>query len=244
VQSYDIVTADLNRDGLSDIIYGDSTGSSFYVNLGNGDGTFRPRIALTSATGSSARGIEIADFNGDGILDLFGTYSSSGTSDLFIGNGDGTFKAESNLGGAGVPWKPTSGDFNGDGALDVAIAAYTGNVVNVRLGQTTQLTTMPYLTIVTQSQARSALSTIEATRSRISLELGLSGAYQSRLGVSLNTLADARVQSLAAAKRIMDADVAEESAELTRRSIIQEAAGAIPAQANQQPSLVLKLLGQ
>ncbi|MEQ1634945.1 MAG: flagellin, partial [Planctomycetota bacterium] len=47
----------------------------------------------------------------------------------------------------------------------------------------------------------------------------------------------------AAESRIRDVDVARETAELTKNSILQQAAISILAQANTQPQLVLRLLG-
>ncbi len=54
--------------------------------------------------------------------------------------------------------------------------------------------------------------------------------------VSLVNVSDAR-------SRIKDADFAQESAELTRNQIIQQAASAILTQANQRPEVALSLLG-
>ena len=51
------------------------------------------------------------------------------------------------------------------------------------------------------------------------------------------------VENMAAASgRIMDADVAEEAANLTRTQILQQAGAAVLGQANQQPALALQLL--
>ncbi|MBF0188802.1 MAG: flagellin FliC, partial [Magnetococcales bacterium] len=47
----------------------------------------------------------------------------------------------------------------------------------------------------------------------------------------------------AARSRIMDADIAAETSQLTKNSILQQAATAILAQANQQPQMALQLLG-
>jgi flagellin len=69
------------------------------------------------------------------------------------------------------------------------------------------------------------------------------GAIQNRLESTMVTL-DINVENLTASEsRIRDVDVASESAELTRNSIIQQAAVAILGQANVQPQLALSLLG-
>jgi len=60
--------------------------------------------------------------------------------------------------------------------------------------------------------------------------------------VAAATLGVIGENSLAAESRIRDADVAEDSATLVRLGIVQQAASAVLAQANQQPSLALALL--
>ena len=114
---------DLDGDGKLDLIavnQGATTGQStgtLGVLLGNGDGTFRTAI-VTSTTRLSIdyfAQVAIADFNGDGKLDI-----ACGASDfLLLGNGDGTFQPVLPLGfeGTGI----AAGDFNGDGRPDLAV---------------------------------------------------------------------------------------------------------------------------
>jgi flagellin len=128
--------------------------------------------------------------------------------------------------------------------LDMAAAVYWGasSKVNVFLSNTQEVTTTARLNICTRAGALDAMGTIDATLQRISSELGAIGSTQSRFAVTLNTLASSRENFAAAAGRIMDADVAEESANLTRTQILQQAGAAVLAQANLQPSLALQLL--
>jgi flagellin len=71
---------------------------------------------------------------------------------------------------------------------------------------------------------------------------GTLGAVESRLETTINNLTVARENFMAAESVIRDVDVAAESAELTRLTILQQAGTAILAQANQQPRLALQLL--
>ncbi|MFT5735019.1 MAG: flagellin, partial [Planctomycetota bacterium] len=66
---------------------------------------------------------------------------------------------------------------------------------------------------------------------------------QNRLGSTLRSLANVRENTSAAESRIRDVDIAMETADLTRNSILQQAATSILSQANQQPQLALSLLG-
>ncbi|WP_306688508.1 flagellin, partial [Candidatus Magnetominusculus xianensis] len=70
------------------------------------------------------------------------------------------------------------------------------------------------------------------------------GAVQNRFEAIISNLSNV-VENLSAARsRIMDADIANETATLTRNAILQQAGTAVLAQANQQPQLALQLLGK
>lgn len=64
----------------------------------------------------------------------------------------------------------------------------------------------------------------------------------SRLQIASNTLSQLRENQEAAYSRIMDVDVAEETANLIKNQILQKAASAILGQTNMQAKLVLDLL--
>jgi flagellin len=88
-----------------------------------------------------------------------------------------------------------------------------------------------------------AITNIDAAINTISSLRGTLGAVQNRLGSTINNLA-IQVENLSAAEsRIRDVDVAYETAQLTRNSILQQAAISVLAQANAQPQSALRLLG-
>lgn len=95
-----------------------------------------------------------------------------------------------------------------------------------------------------ESTAR-ALDALEVTRNRLedlSKTRGRFGAVQSRLETALKVVYTARESTIAAESQIRDADIAHEAAQLVRARILQQAAAAVLAQANQQPANALKLL--
>lgn len=94
-----------------------------------------------------------------------------------------------------------------------------------------------------QSAAQNALTAVNAAIVSLSNVRGVVGATQSRLSSAVNFLQVARENFAAAESRIRDSDVATDTAQLVRLQILQQAGTAILAQANQQPQLVLKLLG-
>ena len=93
-----------------------------------------------------------------------------------------------------------------------------------------------------QSAARLAIDAINSAITSVTRNRGTLGAAEARLEVAVNNLQVARENFKAAESRIRDVDVAQESAELTRLNILQQAGAAVLAQANAQPQLALQLL--
>jgi hypothetical protein len=110
-------TADLNGDGILDIVYTGEIGGQYtmFIHLGNGDGSFTRKTSMD--IGFTEGATDIGDFNHDGKVDLAvqSTLNGGGVS-IFLGNGDGTFHSASSLPGSG---SPVVADINGDGNLDV-----------------------------------------------------------------------------------------------------------------------------
>lgn len=99
------------------------------------------------------------------------------------------------------------------------------------------------LAVSSQESAQSSIGAIITAIETVATKRGSLGAVESRLNTAIANLRVARENFAAAESRIRDADVAEETANLTRASILQQAGVAVLAQANQQPALALQLLG-
>lgn len=94
-----------------------------------------------------------------------------------------------------------------------------------------------------KSGARDALSTVDSALEKLGVLRANFGAIQSRLDATTSNL-DIQYENLSAANsRIRDTDVAKESAEIASAQILQQAAVGVLAQANQFPSVALKLVG-
>lgn len=68
------------------------------------------------------------------------------------------------------------------------------------------------------------------------------GAIINRISYSVDNLANVSLNTSASRSRIVDADYAKASSELARSQIVEQAATAMLAQANQQPQTVMQLL--
>ncbi len=129
-----IVVGDFNADGKADVATANTGGSGLTVLLGNGDGTFTAGGSSGSAqvTGGTLPQLSLADFNGDGKLDLVVASQTNGTltGAILLGNGDGTFTNASGLGS-----DPTDSfalavrDFNGDGNSDIVVVDNHGTTL-------------------------------------------------------------------------------------------------------------------
>ncbi len=96
--------------------------------------------------------------------------------------------------------------------------------------------------VTTFTKASDALKTVDSALSFISGERARLGALQSRFETSINNLQVTAENLSASRSRIMDADFAQETANLARAQILQQAGTAMVAQANQIPQGVLALL--
>jgi hypothetical protein len=86
------------------------------------------------SVGSSPGQVVVADFNGDGKLDLAVLNTGDQTISILLGNGDGTFQPATSQPAGGAVTFLAAGDFNGDGKLDLAVAYGSANTVSVLLG--------------------------------------------------------------------------------------------------------------
>lgn len=99
------------------------------------------------------------------------------------------------------------------------------------------------LDLESQGGAESAISLIDNATATVSTERAKLGAYQNRLDHTINNLTATSENLTAAESRIRDVDMAKEMMSFTKNNILNQAATAMLAQANQMPQGVLQLLG-
>jgi len=100
------------------------------------------------------------------------------------------------------------------------------------------------LSIGTQDSAMRSLTAIDGALDQVSLQRADLGAIQNRLDATINNLTSSSTNMTTARSRILDTDYSAETTALNKAQIIQQAATAMLAQANQQPQMVLSLLKQ
>ena len=125
----------MNKDGRVDLVTTDPFTDSVKVFLGNGRGSFGSPQSYAASPWAGA--LTVADFNGDGVLDLITTRrnqyyaSDDATASVSLGIGNGAFALPLTYAVGSYPSGTAVGDFNGDGRMD-AVSANTGaNSVSV-----------------------------------------------------------------------------------------------------------------
>ncbi|MFL5814353.1 MAG: flagellin [Bdellovibrionia bacterium] len=102
---------------------------------------------------------------------------------------------------------------------------------------------MESISTMTKQSSQQNLATLDAAINHLNENRSTLGAFQNRLNSTINNLQVYTENLSAANSRIRDTDMAEETSEMTKNSILTQAGVAMLGQANQTPQAVLKLLG-
>jgi len=130
-------------------------------------------------------------------------------------------------------------------SLDIQVGISAGEIITVSLVDTTAATlAIDQEDVTSAANATTSLAVIDAAIDAVTTGRGQLGAAQNRMGSAIASIAAAREAVASAESRIRDVDVAMETADLTRNTILQQAAVSVLAQANVQPQLALNLLQQ
>ena len=139
----------------------------------------------------------------------------------------------------------TQTKFNG---VDIVGAGASANVFQVgpNNGDTLTITTTTVTTVggnvLTTGAALTAVADLDTGLDAINTSRAVYGAAMNRFSLAISNLQITGENQAAARGRIVDADFAAETANLSRAQIMQQAGGAMVAQANQLPNQVLALL--
>ncbi|MFT8310764.1 MAG: flagellin [Sporolactobacillus sp.] len=246
------------------ISWDDGNSASAVVTLKDSTGTALATISqdLSSTTsfnfGSGAYKFNISGpVNTDGVGSL--TFRTEMEADYSVQNSGGVTTSATNV-------VSTNGDVEINGfrigvdkgltvGTDVSALVVSGNDIQFQIGanesQTTELAIndmrsaalgVANLDVSSQTNATAAIPTVDDAIKSVSQERGKLGALQNRLEHTINNLGTSSENLTAAESRIRDVDMAAEMSNFTKNNILNQAAQAMLAQANQLPQGVLQLL--
>lgn len=123
-----VAIGDINGDEIPDVVAASSAGNaiaSLDLFLGTGDGTLQTPTTI-GAGGSFSYEVELADANGDDILDIYALNRSQSRLEMRFGNGNATFQEPVNYNAVFGASNLVLADLSGDDLLDVACTAQDG----------------------------------------------------------------------------------------------------------------------
>jgi FG-GAP-like repeat len=126
-----VLVTDVNKDGNEDLITTNIDNNNVSILLGNGSGDFGPQTTFIADYPLDA---VLADFNGDGNIDIAATGAYGNTNhwvSLLLGDGQGLFSHPTKFSVGVGPWSISTGDFNNDGKTDVVTGNLNSNNVSI-----------------------------------------------------------------------------------------------------------------
>jgi flagellin len=206
-----------------DVAQTTSTGSWTITSVGADEITLTNTRTTEAQTVATTDGVtQTVDFDALGIT-LF----------LNTGYADGDFDSQAFVVSAG-----------GSSSFQVGSGNTTNDRIDISLGDATATGLgVDSISFATASGAQSALDTIDAAISSLSVIRGNVGAAQNRLGYAAANLATTIENIQAAESVIRDVDMAAEMTQFTKNQILLQAGTAMLAQANIAPQQVLALFG-
>jgi hypothetical protein len=132
LRPFQVVVADVNGDGIPDIVTANRSDNSVSVLLGNRDGSFQTK--QTFPTGRLPISVAVADLQGDGVPDIVTANYGGSTVSVLRGNGNGTFQPYHDIPVGSDPYDVKVADLRGDGKEDIVVTNKNDNTVGVLLG--------------------------------------------------------------------------------------------------------------
>jgi len=153
---------------------------------------------------------------------LAGIVSASSLAKISLSSNTGA--SSITIGGAGVTYAGLSGTTQA-----LAATSVTGQTVSA-------------VDLSTQGNAQKALTILDSAIDTVTNSRANLGAYQNRFAAAISNLENTSTNLQASRSRILDTDYAKETTNLAKAQIVQQAATAMLAQANQSAQSVLALL--
>ena len=206
------------------------------------------KTGVTASLNATSTGIVLSNATGQDI----GLYKSAAsganagaiTIQKLRADGTATGAADTLAAASGADASTISGYVVLDSEKSFSTVATTTNAFNTATAanSASDLQKVANLDVTTFKKATEALKTVDSALAFINGERAKLGALQSRFETSISNLQVTSENLSASRSRILDADFAAETANLSRAQILQQAGTAMVAQANQLPQGVLSLL--
>jgi flagellin len=231
-QTFDHTTGNVSIDSILTNINANTADTGIVATKNGNDD-----LVLTAADGRDI--IIKEDFNytqgtADAVADDFASVFST------FDNANGTDES-----GASSITQTWGGQISLTSQSDIAFGGSTGaSLLGFTAGISVNLNNnVSTVNISSATGANDAISVIDAALSSIDSSRGELGAVQNRFESTIANLQNVSENLSAARSRILDADIAQETSNMTKQNILQQAGVSILAQANQAPQLALSLLG-
>ena len=129
------------------------------------------------------------------------------------------------------------------GTMTIHVGANEGQIIDVCIPEVSkEALGLTYLNCRSQFGCEKAISLLDDAISKISSIRSSLGAYQNRMDTAMSSLSVTHENMTAAISRLEDTDMSSEMTEYTKYTVLQQAATAMVAQANERPQTVLQLL--
>ena len=171
------------------------------------------------------------------------SYSAEGNVITITDPADAANGLQFEVSGAALTGATVDLDVTANGGLTMQIGANEGQTMYVSIGDMrSSALGVQGVDISSAATASTAITTINDAITSVSSERAKLGAVQNRLEHTIKNLDTSSENLQASESRIRDVDMAKEMMNFTKNNILQQAAQAMLAQANQQPQGVLQLL--
>lgn len=237
--------SDFNEDGRVDLFVQNSLDQEG-VQLQQSDGSFGSVDQITPAT-LNFNHIKTVDIDQDGHQDVIGLDSGSDNIEVFLGDGTGALEyvGPSAVGSSTINSLSVL-ENTVDSAPDIVLIDETSDSIQIYKGAQEVYTRNPgqdfLVDISTSENASVFLDVIDQAIDKVIEQRSEIGALQNRLSSASNSTLITRENLEAARSQVLDADIAEETASLTRAQILQQASISVLSQANTSIQVVLELL--
>jgi len=231
VSAADATSLGVTRDVATAVTFSMGGVTSGTVTAGNGLTTGGSAYQLVVGGTSVAETIQLEDASGNAIGSAV-SYATSATITVGDASSGQTFTFSAGTAPAVV------GTTSAVNVSASTIQNATGSATN-----NWQAATTGGVNVLTGDNAQTAITTIDAAITNISSQRATFGALQNRLNYITSNLNNTSQNLSSAKSQITDVNMAQAMSQYSQLNVLQQAGVSMLAQANQQPQLVLKLLG-